>query len=614
VSNTQRARAITGKINANPNPISFGQGCVVISWETNDPAGGEVRVLTSSGDEQLVSKGQSGQKEIPWIVDSTIYDFRLYASSQPETLIDSVQVRRALDSAPLVLRDLADEALRGNIDMAELSRFIATVIPSYLDTANFRQIFAVVLRELAIKIMRGNIDMAELSRFIATVIPTYLHDTITGKIIATPDPVFFGQDRVMISWGTNDPAGGDVRVSTSGGEEKLLSREPSGQMEISWIADSIVYDFRLYAGSQPETPIDSVQVRRALDSAPLVLRDLADEALRGNIDMAELSLFIAAVIPTFLHGVNFPEFFRVWERHGFHVTPVHFYQPIPDTRTLRETLWNRPSKLVGIDMNHSVQLDLLRKRFPKFREEYEQFPTEPTGEPSRFYLTNGLFDGADALVAYCMVRHFQPDLIIEVGSGFSSLVSGEAAAKNNRSALICIEPFPQEFLKQGFPGLHSLIEKRVEDVDLNFFSQLGSRDILFIDSSHTVKIGGDVNYLFLELLPRVKPGVIVHVHDIFFPFDYRRDWVMDEFRFWTEQYLLQAFLSFNSEFEVLMSNSYLGHYHKEDLKATFPSLASWGGGSFWMRRKPQTSRSTRPSQTATKKIQRVSERRRRRRQ
>jgi hypothetical protein len=405
----------------------------------------------------------------------------------------------------------------------------------------------------------------------------------------------------MISWGTNDPAGGDVRVSTSGDDEKLLSREPSGQMEISWIADSIVYDFRLYAASQPETPIDSVQVRRALDSAPLVLRDLADEALRGNIDMAELSRFIATVIPRCLHGANFLECFRVWEQHGFHVTPVHFYQPIPDTQTLPETLWKRPSKLVGIDMNHSVQLDLLRKRFPKFREEYEQFPTKPTGEPSRFYLSNGLFDGTDALVAYCMVRHFQPDLIIEVGSGFSSLVSGEAAAKNNSSALICIEPFPQEFLKQGFPGLHSLIEKRVEDIDLNFFSQLGSGDILFIDSSHTVKIGGDVNYLFLELLPRLKPGVIVHVHDIFFPFEYRRDWVMDEFRFWTEQYLLQAFLSFNSEFEVLVANSYLSHYYKEDLKAAFPSLESWGGGSFWMRRKPPAVKLTGPRHRNRKK-------------
>jgi hypothetical protein len=133
--------------------------------------------------------------------------------------------------------------------------------------------------------------------------------------------------------------------------------------------------------------------------------------------------------------------------------------------------------------------------------------------------------------------------------------------------------------------LNSLIEKKVEDLDLDFFSQLGPGDILFIDSSHTVKIGGDVNYLFLEKLPRLKPGVIVHVHDIFIPFDYRRDWVMDEFRFWTEQYLLQAFLTFNSEFEVLIANSYLSHYHKEDLKTTFPNSPWWGGGSFWMRRR-----------------------------
>jgi Methyltransferase domain len=130
-----------------------------------------------------------------------------------------------------------------------------------------------------------------------------------------------------------------------------------------------------------------------------------------------------------------------------------------------------------------------------------------------------------------MVRYFQPQLIIEIGGGASSLVLGKAAIKNNSRGLVCIEPFPQEFLKRGFPGLHSLIEKRVQDVDLAFFSQLRSGDILFIDSSHTVKIGGHVNYLFLEVLPRLNPGVIVHVHDIFFLFDYRRDWVLVNFAF-----------------------------------------------------------------------------------
>jgi predicted O-methyltransferase YrrM len=262
-----------------------------------------------------------------------------------------------------------------------------------------------------------------------------------------------------------------------------------------------------------------------------------------------------------------------------------FYEPIPDTRSLPETLWSQPSELVGIDMNDSMQLDLLRNHFPKFRSEYESISAEPA--PGQVWP----FSRTDVLVAYCMVRHFQPRRIIEVGSGFSSLVLGQAAAKNKNSALIGIDPFPHQLVreKNRVPALQSLIESKVQDLDVGFFSQLDSGDILFIDSSHTVKAGGDVNYLFLEVLPRLNPGVIVHVHDIFFPFDYRRDWMLEQFRFWTEQYLLQAFLIFNREFEVLMANSYLNYYHPAELKAAFPNLRRWIGGSFWMQRTPRAS-------------------------
>jgi hypothetical protein len=161
-------------------------------------------------------------------------DFRLYAASQPDTPVDSVQVRRDLDSAPMVLRELAEEALRGNIDMAELSRFIAALIPAYLQTAEFRQVFPVLLRQFAIDIMREDFGATDLSQFIAMVIPKYLHNSITGKILATPNPVSFSEDHILISWGTNDPAGGEVRVLTSSGDEKLLTREPSGQIRIPW--------------------------------------------------------------------------------------------------------------------------------------------------------------------------------------------------------------------------------------------------------------------------------------------------------------------------------------------------------------------------------------------
>jgi hypothetical protein len=456
--------------------------------------------------------------------------------------------------------------------------------------------------------------------------------------------------RTTLQWEVNAPDGAEVYVSEGGAPEKLVSRGRDGSLEVEWIQAGTNYLFRLYSRSEPRRILDSVVVRRCIEgriraspnpvpleagsktlleweiTAPAVAEIYVSEngepeklvckGATGSVELEELQCgkeYIVTLraasephrnldtitvrrmdipwklLPEELRALDHPKFlelFRRWEKQGFHVTPVHFYQPIPDTQSLPETLWSRPSELAGIDMNDATQLDLLRNHFRKFRQEYECFPTNPTEGQAQFYLGNGLFDGVDALVAYCMVRHFQPRLIVEVGSGFSSLLLGQAFVKNKRSELICIEPFPREFLRKGFLGLHSLIEKRVQDIDLGFFSQLRSGDILFIDSSHTVKIGGDVNYLFLEVLPRLNPGVIVHVHDIFLPFDYRRDWVMDEFRFWAEQYLLQAFLTFNSQFEVLMANSYLSYNYRDVLKTAFPSLPAIGGGSFWLRRKP----------------------------
>ena len=184
-----------------------------------------MRVSTSPGHEKLVAKTkkQSGQAEISWITGSTIYEFRLYGGSDPDTLIDSGPVWRDLNAASKALRELADEALRGNVDMAEVSRFIAAVIPAYLQTDRFGELLPVLLHQLAIDAMRGRISETEISQFIGTVIPEYLDSSIAGKIVATPNPVPFGED-VLISWGTNDPVGGEVRLLTSSGDEELISR------------------------------------------------------------------------------------------------------------------------------------------------------------------------------------------------------------------------------------------------------------------------------------------------------------------------------------------------------------------------------------------------------
>lgn len=302
----------------------------------------------------------------------------------------------------------------------------------------------------------------------------------------------------------------------------------------------------------------------------------------------EIPKLLSQILRSYLKPSLYPEYFRVWEDCGFHLTPVHYYSPIPDTRTLTDELWAEESALVGIDLNEDVQLHLLQEAFPRFRAEYDQFPMTPTAQPYEFYFENGMFGGTDALVLYCMVRHFRPNLVLEVGSGFSSRVSAQAALRNGHTKLICIEPHPDEVLREGFPGLTSLIPKKVQEVELSYFEELGPGDILFIDSSHVVKIGGDVNHLFLEVIPRLKPGVIVHVHDIFIPSEYRQDWVMNELRFWTEQYLLQAFLTFNSEYEVLLCNNYLGSKHHSELQTAFPNSPWWGGGSFWMRRRERS--------------------------
>lgn len=317
------------------------------------------------------------------------------------------------------------------------------------------------------------------------------------------------------------------------------------------------------------------------DTVSTAIRKYASEERH----LHKIARLLNQILRSYLKSSLYPKYFRIWEDHGFHLTPVHFYSPIPDTSTLTDELWEKESELVGIDLNEDVQLRLLQEVFPRFRAEYDQFPLTPTARPHEFYFHNRMFGGTDALVLYCMVRHFQPDQVLEVGSGFSSRISAQAALKNGHTKLICIEPYPDEVLSRGFPGLTSLIRKKVQKVELSFFERLGPGDILFIDSSHVARIGGDVNYLFLEVIPRLKPGVVVHVHDIFLPSEYPRDWVMNELRFWSEQYLLQAFLTFNSEYEVLLCNSYLGRKHQSELRATFPNSPWWGGGSFWMRRR-----------------------------
>lgn len=177
--------------------------------------------------------------------------------------------------------------------------------------------------------------------------------------------------------------------------------------------------------------------------------------------------------------------------------------------------------------------------------------------------------------------------MIEIDCGFSSLITADVNRRlfNNNLQFNCIEPYPRQFLIDGVDGISQLVVQKVEDVDLAFFDRLNEGDILFIDSSHVSKVGSDVNFLFFEVIPRLKKGVMVHIHDIFLPDEYHKEWVIDQGRNWNEQYLLRAFLQYNSDWEVIWAAHFMATRHTQKTHETFPHFPELGGGgSFWLKR------------------------------
>jgi predicted O-methyltransferase YrrM len=275
-------------------------------------------------------------------------------------------------------------------------------------------------------------------------------------------------------------------------------------------------------------------------------------------------------------------YFEAWEALGYHVLPVSYSSPIPEVRTLSGVLWERPSVLSGIDMRDEEQLELV-ETITRYQAEYA-FPVAPTTDPQAYYQDNPMYNEADAAVLYALARELRPQRIVEVGSGFSTRITARAARENGTTRLICIEPDPVRLVRD-LPGLTELVQQPVQQVPVEFFEQLGKNDLLFIDSSHVSKIGSDVNYLILEVLPRLRPGVLVHFHDIFFPNEYPRERVVQNHWFWNEQYILQAFLALNIGYEVVLATHYLYRNYPERMRAAFPhAYPTAGGGSVWIRR------------------------------
>jgi hypothetical protein len=271
----------------------------------------------------------------------------------------------------------------------------------------------------------------------------------------------------------------------------------------------------------------------------------------------------------------------------------HFYSPIVDVDAVlgdAQRLWAPPTPPIGIDLKPSGHEHLLRTVFPALIEGYDYDSVRRDDDATeRFYDFNGQFERQDPRVLFCMLKMLRPRRVVEVGSGFSTLLMIDVNRRflGRQCAITCVEPYPRPFLRQMAEVAEiGLLDARAQDVPMETFTNLGAGDVLFIDSSHVSKTGSDVNLLILDVLPRLAPGVHVHFHDIFIPAEYPRHWIERGFS-WNEQYLLQAFLSFNNSFEIVYGSAIARELHPDAL-AGFLAGNPPHGGSLWIRRLPAT--------------------------
>jgi Methyltransferase domain len=268
------------------------------------------------------------------------------------------------------------------------------------------------------------------------------------------------------------------------------------------------------------------------------------------------------------------------------VLPIrrHYYEPFVDPADLRRPL-DEERLLPGIDWNIPAQLALL----DGLRCEQElTYLAAPRSGPLDFRLSNGSFESGDAEFLYQLIRARKPRRLFEIGSGNSTLIARDALNKNRQEAAgysckhLCIEPFEAPWLEST--GVTTL-RKRVEDVDRALFDELQENDLLFIDSSHVIRPQGDVLTEYLQILPVLRPGVIVHVHDIFSPRDYPSEWVKQRMLLWNEQYLLEGFLTGNDSWKIIAALNLLRHRHFDALRRVCPYLTpEREPGSFYMQR------------------------------
>jgi predicted O-methyltransferase YrrM len=269
------------------------------------------------------------------------------------------------------------------------------------------------------------------------------------------------------------------------------------------------------------------------------------------------------------------------------VAPGHFYSPLPSRADVEEQLAKQVQRnlllsLPGIDINVPEQLRLLES----LRGYYSTLPFKADPVPGLLYrLENAHFPYTDGIILFCMLNALRPRRIIEIGSGFSTcaILDTNRLCLGGQARVTCIDPHPEVLRKllANSQDPVTIVESKLQDIDLGIFDELGPNDLLFVDSSHVSKCGSDVNCIVFEILPRLKPGVAIQIHDIYIGFEYPEKWLR-EGRAWNEAYLLRAFLEYNQSFRILLFIGYLQNMHEAWFREHMPDTLLRKGGSFWM--------------------------------
>jgi predicted O-methyltransferase YrrM len=268
--------------------------------------------------------------------------------------------------------------------------------------------------------------------------------------------------------------------------------------------------------------------------------------------------------------------------------PGHYYSPIPSIKDIKQReheIFASPLHgIPGIDLNEEMQRDL----FVELSRYYNEHPfIEGKMAKLRYSSDNDYYSCSEAIFLYCMMRHVQPARIVEIGSGYSSaaILDTNELFFDNTITCTFVEPYPEERLKTlirpADRHIINIVEQPLQNLDVKAFSSLDANDILFIDTTHVSKIDSDVNHLFFRILPCLASGVYIHFHDIFYPFEYPKEWIYQG-RAWNEAYLLRAFLQYNNAFKVMFFNSFFAQIYQDNLRLKMPLCAETPGTSIWL--------------------------------